>query len=400
MSKLEYNSAGELELDGVRLSSFTKDGDEPAYVYSRKGLVDRLFLFQSHIAKVLTQRFSLHYAMKANPHPEVLKLFKGQNIGIDIVSGGELKRAMENGFSASQVIFSGVAKSRDEIQQCLKVGIRQFNIECSSELRRIGELSQASVASGKKVPVVFRINPDVDPKTHPYISTGFRENKFGMDRVQLEEAFAILKQFPHLQLVGVSSHIGSQLMEFSAVREALQIQRRIFEEWKSQGHSLHSFDVGGGLGIDYALDASSDTQWLEAYCQVLKEELAGLEAQIQFEPGRFLVARSGVLLTQVQYIKKTTEKNFLICNSGMHHLIRPALYEAEHRILPLKKTAGETMVVDVVGPVCESSDFLGKDRKFEGVKEGDWLLVADAGAYGAAMASSYNLFPAPREVFI
>jgi diaminopimelate decarboxylase len=397
VSKLEYNSNGELELDGVRLSNFAKDGDEPAYVYSRKGLQDRLFLFQSYVARALTQRFSVHYAMKANPHPELLKLFKAQNIGVDIVSGGELRRALEVGFSGNQIIFSGVAKSKDEIQQCLKAGIRQLNIECASELRRIGEVSNQI---GKKVSVVFRINPNVDPKTHPYISTGFKENKFGMDETQLALAFEILKQFPSLQLVGVSSHIGSQLMEFSAVREAIQIQRRVYESWKAQGFPMTTFDVGGGLGIDYALDASTDAQWMENYCQVLKEELAGLEAQIQLEPGRFLVARSGVLITQVQYIKKMPDKNFLICNSGMHHLIRPALYEAVHRIMPLQKKDGEEITADVVGPVCESSDFLGKDRVFKGVQEGDWLLVADAGAYGASMASSYNLFAPPREIFI
>jgi diaminopimelate decarboxylase len=397
VSKLEYNSAGDLELDGVRLSSLVKDGDEPAYIYSRKGLLERLFLFQSQIAKVLTQRFSLHYAMKANSHPEVLKLLKGQNIGVDIVSGGELRRALECGFPANQIIFSGVAKTKDEIQQCLKVGIRQFNIESASELRRIGELS---AALGRKIPVVFRINPNVDAKTHPYISTGFRENKFGMEESQIEKGFAILKQFPHLQLTGVSSHIGSQLMEFSAVRDAIRIQRKVFESWREMGHPVQSFDVGGGLGIDYALDASTDGQWLEAYCQVLKEELAGLEAQIQFEPGRFIVARSGVLLTQVQYIKETPDRNFLICNSGMNHMIRPALYEAEHRILSLRRGDGPVMVADVVGPVCESSDFLGKNRKFQGVKEGDWLVLADAGAYGASMASTYNLFALPREILI
>ncbi|MGZ5279026.1 MAG: diaminopimelate decarboxylase [Pseudobdellovibrionaceae bacterium] len=395
MSKLEYNSSGELELDGVRLSSLTKEGDEPAYVYSRKGLLDRLSLFQSHLARVLTQRYSVHYAMKANPHPEILKLFKTQNIGVDIVSGGELRRALEVGFQGGQIIFSGVAKSQNEIQQCLKAGIRQFNIECASELRRIGEVS---IAAGKKVSVVFRINPDVNPKTHRYISTGFRENKFGMEQTQLAQCFEILKQFPHLQLNGVSSHIGSQLMEFGAVSEALKLQRQVFEKWKSQGFPMQTFDVGGGLGIDYTLDASSDTQWIEGYCQVLKEELAGLEAQIQLEPGRFLVARSGALLTQVQYLKKTPDKNFLICNSGMHHLIRPALYEAYHRILPLQQRAGEELMADVVGPVCESSDFLGKDRKFQGIKEGDWLLVADAGAYGASMANQYNLFSPPREI--
>jgi diaminopimelate decarboxylase len=397
VSKLEYNSAGDLELDGVRLSSLVKDGDEPAYVYSRKGLLDRLFLFQSQIAKVLTQRFSLHYAMKANSHPEVLKLFKAQNIGVDIVSGGELRRALECGFPANQIIFSGVAKTKDEIQQCLKAGIRQFNIESASELRRIGELS---ASFNRKIPVVFRINPNVDAKTHPYISTGFRENKFGMDETQIQKGFDILKQFPHLQLSGVSSHIGSQLMEFSAVRDAIRIQRKVFENWREMGHQVQSFDVGGGLGIDYALDSSTDVQWLEGYCQVLKEELAGLEAQIQFEPGRFIVARSGVLLTQIQYIKETPDRNFLICNSGMNHMIRPALYEAEHRILSLRRGEGPVMTADVVGPVCESSDFLGKNRNFQSVKEGDWLALADAGAYGASMASTYNLFALPREILI
>ena len=290
-----------------------------------------------------------------------------------------------------------MAKTRDEIQQCLKAGIRQFNIESSSELRRIGEIS---ASFGRKVPVVFRINPDVDAKTHPYISTGFKENKFGMEQTQIAKCFEILKEFPHLQLSGVSSHIGSQLMEFSAVREALQMQRKVFESWRDMGFPVQAFDVGGGVGIDYALDASTDVQWIESYCQVLKEELAGLEAQIQFEPGRFLVARSGALLTQVQYIKQTPDRNFLICNAGMNHLIRPALYEAEHRIMPLKKGSGTVMKADVVGPVCESSDFLGKDRDFQGVQEGDWLLVADAGAYGASMASTYNLFALPREILV
>jgi diaminopimelate decarboxylase len=397
VSKLEYNPGGELELDGVRLSSWAKEGEEPAYIYSRKGLHERLFLFQSQLAKHLTQRFSVHYAMKANSHLEILKIFRTQNIGVDIVSGGELKRALEAGFAGAQIIFSGVAKSKDEIQQCLKAGIRQFNIECASELQRIGELSQNL---NRKIPVAFRINPDVDPKTHPYISTGFKENKFGMEKTQQDLAFEVLRQFPHLQLIGISSHIGSQLMEFEAVREALHLQRQTFEKWKAEGFPLQYFDVGGGLGIDYAQDASTDLQWLEGYAQVLKEELQGLEAQIEFEPGRFLVARSGVLLTQVQYIKKTPDKNFFICNSGMHHLLRPALYQAEHRIFPLQQKSGEDLMADVVGPVCESSDFLAKDRRFMGVQEGDWLAVADVGAYGASMASHYNLFAPAREILV
>lgn len=397
MSKLEYNSNQELELDGVRLSSLVKDEQEGTYVYSRKGLVDRLFLFQSSIAKALTQRFSVHYAMKANSNLEILKIYKSQNIGLDIVSGGELKRALEAGFQPNQIIFSGVAKSKEEIRQCLKAQIRQFNVESPSELQRIAELS---AGTGRKVPVVLRFNPDVDAKTHPYIATGFRENKFGMEENLIRQCLEIVSSSPELHLLGLSFHIGSQLHEFGAFREALQKTKRLYEDLRQRGFSLMTLDLGGGLGIDYSGGASTDLQFLDGYCQVLREELSGFEGQIQFEPGRFLIARSGVLLTQVQYIKKTSERNFILCNSGMNHLIRPALYEAEHRILPLLKKEGETLLADIVGPVCESSDFLGRQREVTGVNEGDWLCVADSGAYGAAMSSAYNLFSFPKEILV
>lgn len=397
MSKLEYNSNQELQLDGVRLSSLVREGDEPTYVYSREGLKNRVALFRQELSQNLKQNFKIHYAMKANEHLEILKILHGENLGVDIVSGGELKRALEAGFQGEDIIFSGVAKSKAEIQQCLQTRIRQFNVESLPELRRIGEIASGR---GEKADVVLRVNPDVDAQTHPYISTGFKENKFGIEMEQIPEALQIIQSQKNLNLIGISSHIGSQMMEFSGFREALQKQRKLFLNLKAQNFSLLRFDVGGGLGMDYSKSAETDLVWLKGYTQVLKEELEGLEAQIQFEPGRFLVARSGVLLTEIQYIKKNREKNFILCNSGMHHLIRPALYEAEHRILPLKKISGEKLTADVVGPVCESSDFLGKDRQFEGLKQGDWLCVADAGAYGASMASDYNLFPRPREFLI
>lgn len=397
MSKLEYNSKQELELDGVRLLSLVKEGDEPIYVYSRKGLVDRIALFKSEIAKHLSQKFSVHFAMKANGHPEILKLMKEQGLGIDIVSGGELKRALEAGYKGQEVIFSGVAKTKNEIRFCLQAGIGQFNIESVPELQRIGEIARET---GQSPSVVLRLNPDVDPQTHPYIATGFIENKFGIETGMISQALDILKSFPELKFRGLSFHIGSQLSEFSAFREALRKMVKIYGDLRSQGWALSFFDVGGGLGIDYEGEESSDFLWLKAYAQTLKEELSGLEAQIQFEPGRFLVARSGALLTEVQYVKKTSHRNFILCNTGMHHLIRPALYEAHHRILPLKREKGEGIRADVVGPVCESSDFLGKDREFTNVQSGDWLCVADTGAYGAAMTSDYNLFSRPREILI
>ncbi len=397
MSKLEYNQNQELELDGVRLISLVKDEQEPTFVYSRKGFIDRLGYFQNTVAKSLSQRFSIHYAVKANAHPELLSLFKMQGIGADVVSGGEMKKALDCGFSPIQIIFSGAGKTKEEIRQALNTGIRQLNVESPSELKRIAEIANTL---NKKANVVLRVNPGVDAKTHPYISTGFRENKFGIDETLIPECLDIIRSNPSVQFLGISSHIGSQITELSVLGEAMVKMRKLFENLRSQGFALTNFDIGGGVGIDYQGPASSDLQTLDTYGQVIKESLAGLDAQIQMEPGRILVARSGVLLTQIQYIKKAPMKNFVICNSGMHHLIRPALYQAKHRIMPILQKQGEVVKGDVVGPICESSDFLGKDRELEGVQEGDWLCVAEAGAYGSSMKSGYNAFAPPKEIFV
>jgi diaminopimelate decarboxylase len=393
VSKLEYNEA-DLCLDGSRLANFVKDEQEPTYVYSRKGILDRLSLFQMTLARSLEQRHQLHYAVKANSHPEIIGMMKQQGLGADVVSFGELKKCLEAGVPATKVIFSGVGKTKEEIRGALHAGIKQINVESVSELRRISDLA---AGLNKKATVVLRVNPAVDAKTHPYISTGFHENKFGIDEANVGECLEVLRQSPHLHFAGLSCHIGSQLMEFSALKEALQKLRKMYEALRAQGFALNVFDVGGGVGIDYQASAEADHAVLENYGKVLRQELAGLEAHVQFEPGRFLVARSGVLLTQIQYIKKTPFKNFVIGNAGMHHLVRPALYQAKHRIFPLLRREGEALKADVVGPVCESSDFLGKDREFVGLREGDWLAIAEAGAYGYSMVSLYNSFPLPRE---
>jgi diaminopimelate decarboxylase len=410
MSGLKYNNQQELEFHGVPLHSLVSAEGPPTYVYSRESLRKRLDLFKARLQEALAPRpFFIHYAVKANSHPELLTLFKQQGIGVDIVSGGELERSQGAGFAGAQIIFSGVAKTKDEIRRCLAASIGQFNVESLPELQRIAELARASRQIAR---VVLRINPDVDPETHPYISTGMRENKFGIETAMIPECLQFLSQHPELEFIGLSSHVGSQMREFSAFREALRKQRELYEQLIGQGYPLSVFDIGGGLGIEYGHsdqvvpdsqawdDLLQDEGDLTAYCQVLKEELRGMSARIQLEPGRFLVARAGVLLTEIQYIKKTTERHFILCNSGMHHLIRPALYEAYHRILPLRSCQGEVVLADVVGPVCESSDFLGKQRKFQGLEPGDWLCVADVGAYGAAMSSDYNLFSRPREIFI
>lgn len=396
MSKLEYNQA-DLQFDGSRLQSLVKDEQEPTYVYSRKGMMDRLGLYQATLARNLEQRHQLHYAVKANSHPEILKMMNQLGLGADVVSFGEMKKCLDAGFSAQKVIFSGVAKTKEEIRGALNAGIKQINVESVSELKRISELA---AGLHKKATVVLRVNPAVDPKTHPYISTGLHENKFGIDEANVGECLDVIRQSKNLNLVGLSCHIGSQLMEFSALREAIQKLRKLYDSLRGQGFALNVFDVGGGVGINYQTSSDTDHLVLENYGQVLKEELSGLEGLIQFEPGRFLVARSGVLLTQVQYIKKTPFKNFVICNAGMNHLIRPALYQAQHRIFPLIKRDGEILKADVVGPICESSDFLGKNREFIGLQEGDWLAIAEAGAYGYSMVSLYNSFPLPKEIII
>lgn len=301
MSKLEYNQNQELELDGVRLISLVKDEQEPTFVYSRKGFIDRLGYFQNTVAKSLSQRFSIHYAVKANAHPELLSLFKMQGIGADVVSGGEMKKALDCGFLPLQIIFSGAGKTKEEIRQALNAGIRQLNVESPSELKRIAELA---TSLGKKANVVLRVNPGVDAKTHPYISTGFRENKFGIDETLIPDCLEIIRSHPSVQFLGISSHIGSQITELSVLGEAMMKMRKLFENLRSQGFALTNFDIGGGVGIDYQSSASSDLQTLDTYGKVIKESLVGLDAQIQMEPGRILVARSGVLLTQIQYIKK------------------------------------------------------------------------------------------------
>ncbi len=386
---LQYNLDNELCLYGQSLKN---RGSSPAYVYSKAGLNERVLAFLSQL-KALTQTVGVHYAMKANSHPELLKILKAQALGVDVVSGGELKIALENGFSPEKIIFSGVGKTKAEIEFALKTKIKQLNVESLPELERIGSL-------GIQAAVVFRLNPNVDAKTHPYISTGFKENKFGIDESQIPEFLACLKKYPTLELKGISSHIGSQIADLAVISEAIKKMRKLFDSIQEAGFKLSVFDVGGGVGIDYAKDASSDLERIANYGKILSEDLKGLNAEIQMEPGRILVARSAVLLTQVQYIKKTPHKNFVICDSGMNHLMRPALYQAEHRILQAQKKNGSELLADVVGPVCESSDVMGKNRSFVGLSEGDWLAIADTGAYGASMMSDYNAFPRAEEIFI
>lgn len=395
MSKLEYNQSQELVIDGVRLKQIIGDGFKAGfYYYSLPALKQRIEIFKQQLSTLLQQKISIHFAMKANPNTHILNCMKSQGLGVDIVSGGELAHALKNGFAADKIVFSGVAKTHAEIEQAIDAGVAQFNVESPSELRRIKKISEQK---NKTAQIVLRINPNVDAKTHPYIATGIAENKFGLNESQYQECLEVLKSTKALKYRGISCHIGSQILDVSVFRQSLHFQKQVFQKAIEQGNQLDVFNIGGGLGINYAEDSETDIVRLKNYTNLLAEELKNINATIQFEPGRFLVARCGYLLTQIEYLKNTTEKNFILCNSGMNHLLRPALYGAKHRIFSVQKRPGQQKNYDVVGPVCESSDFLGKDIMLSPSEEGDWLCVCDAGAYGASMASQYNLFALPEE---
>lgn len=365
----------------------------PIYVYDLDFIAQR---FQAMATALKGVR--LFYAMKANSNPGVLQKLKNLGAGADVVSLGEIKRALECGFSPQDIVYSGVGKTKFEIEEALKLGIYQINVESLPELQRIGTLAREM---GKVAQVALRLNPDVDIKTHPYIATGLKDNKFGMELSLIPALVSCLKSFAgSLELVGVSLHLGSQMLEFSGYAEALQRLKKVYLELQLEFPTLKKFDFGGGLGILYdRVDLSLEEALLQEYAKITHDTLGDLNCELQSEPGRWLVAHAGALITQVQYIKETSAKKFVIVDAGMNHLIRPSLYEASHRIEPLIK-GSSVMVVDIVGPICESSDFFAKERSLTSVQEGDFIAILDCGAYGYSMASVYNLQELPLEVCI
>ncbi len=390
---LEFKDNG-LYLGGVSLSSLAKKQGTPCYVYDIDGMVARL----KELKDAFQGKAEIHYAAKANSNIEILKAFKKEKIGVDVVSWGEAQGAVEAGFSHKDIIFSGVAKSEEELLRAIKYQIKQINVESPQELERIGQIAKKLK---KKVSVAFRMNPNVSPSTHPYITTGFRENKFGMDTSFLPELRGLLTKYKkYIVLKGLTIHIGSQLLELNSLKDAIQKTIPIYLDFKNSGYPLETFDIGGGVGIPYD---GKDSVELKSYGKMVLDLLRPLGCRILTEPGRVLVAEFGVLLTEIQYIKKSPYKTFAIVNSGMNHLIRPSLYEAVHRIFPVNNQQGSeenSELYDIVGPICESSDFLGKDRYLPKLKQGDILAILDAGAYGYSMASFYNHHKLPKEVVI
>ena len=381
---------GVLHAESVPLTAVAERFGTPCYVYSRAALTNALLEFQQELSGLDAL---VCYAMKANSNLAVLNVFARLGAGFDIVSGGELQRALAAGGDPQKIVFSGVGKRADEIRQALDAGILCFNVESAAELERLNEVAGSH---GRKAPISLRVNPDVDAKTHPYISTGLKENKFG---VAFEEALALYRraaELPHLTINGIDCHIGSQLLDAAPFAEALDKLLQLVDRLQSEGIQLHHTDLGGGLGIRYRDETPPSIQ---DYLAPLLGELKNRRLKILFEPGRRLVGNAGILLTRVEYLKPGEAKNFAIVDAAMNDLARPALYDAWHDIQPVSPRTGSPRAWDIVGPVCESSDFLGRERPLD-LQAGDVLAVMSAGAYGMTMSSNYNTRPRAAEVMI
>ena len=386
---------GVLHVESVALPAIATQFGTPAYVYSRAALEAALREFHDVLGGHPTGQGALVcYAVKANSNLAILNVFARLGAGFDIVSGGELQRVLAAGADPKKVVFSGVGKTADEMKLALDVGIFCFNVESASELERLNEVAGQC---GKKAPISLRVNPNVDPKTHPYISTGLKGAKFG---VAYDSALALYRRaaaLPHIDVAGIDCHIGSQLLDPSPFVEALDRILVLVDQLTAEGIHIHHLDLGGGLGIQYNAEQVQPT--VAAYLTPLLDKLSGRGLQVVLEPGRRLVGNAGLLLTRIEYLKQGEAKNFAIIDAAMNDLMRPALYEAWHDILPVVPRPDSATEYDVVGPVCETGDFLGQDRPLT-VEAGDLLAVMSAGAYGMAMASNYNTRPRAVEVMV
>jgi diaminopimelate decarboxylase len=380
----------ELCVESVPLSRVAEEFGTPCYVYSHGALSAAYRSFEQAFAG---RDHLICYAAKANSSLAILNLFARLGAGFDIVSGGELARVLAAGGDAHKVVFSGVGKTAEEMRAALEAGILCFNVESESELER---LNRVAGEMGKRAPVSMRVNPDVDPKTHPYISTGLKGNKFGIAYTDAIRLYRKARDLPHLEVVGIDCHIGSQITEVSPFADALDKVLLLIDALEKEGIAIHHLDLGGGLGICYSDETPPP---VADYAEVLLEKLAGRKFKILVEPGRALVGNAGLLLTKVEYLKHGETKNFAIVDAAMNDLMRPALYDAYHAILPVKENTGVAQRYEIVGPVCESGDFLGHERHLH-LAEGDLLAVMSAGAYGMSMSSNYNTRPRAAEIIV
>jgi diaminopimelate decarboxylase len=383
----------DLYLEGVKLADLAHTHGTPLFVYSKAAMLSALAAYQRGFAG---RNARICYAMKANSSLAVLQVFAQAGCGFDIVSGGELDRVIAAGGDVSKVIFSGVGKTRAEMRKALEVGIACFNVESEAELE---VLSEVGVSMGKRAPISIRVNPNVDAKTHPYISTGLKGNKFGVAHERALETYQRAARLPGLQVTGIDCHIGSQITESTPYLDAMDRVLDLVEAIEAAGISIHHIDFGGGLGINYNGDTppAADELWAQL---LAKLDARGYgQRQLMIEPGRSLIGNAGVCLTEVLYLKPGEQKNFCIVDAAMNDLPRPAMYEAFHQIVPLSVRAGEAVTYDVVGPVCESGDWLGRDRKLT-LQSGDLLAVLSTGAYCVAMSSNHNTRGRAAEILV
>ncbi|UMZ11876.1 diaminopimelate decarboxylase [Pseudomonas sp. MPFS] len=381
---------GELFAEGVALSAIADRFGTPTYVYSRAHIEAQYLAYAEALAGM---PHLVCFAVKANSNLGVLNVLARLGAGFDIVSRGELERVLAAGGQADKIVFSGVGKTRDDMRRALEVGVHCFNVESAEELERLQEVA---AQMGVRAPVSLRVNPDVDAGTHPYISTGLKENKFGIAIAAAEDVYVRAAQLPNLEIVGVDCHIGSQLTSLAPFIDALERLLDLVDRLAECGIYLRHIDLGGGLGVRYR---DEEPPLAADYIKAVRERLAGRDLALVFEPGRFIVANAGVLLTRVEYLKHTEHKDFAIVDGAMNDLIRPALYQAWMNVSAVRPRDTEPRTYDIVGPICETGDFLAKERALA-LAEGDLLAVHSAGAYGFVMSSNYNTRGRAAEVLV
>jgi diaminopimelate decarboxylase len=385
-----------LRCEQVPLPELAERFGTPLYLYSSAMIRERVRAFQNAFRGV---EHYICYSVKANSNLSILRLLGKLGCGFDVVSGGELERVLRvDRRAAKRVVFSGVGKTAVEIEAALKAGIRLFNLESASELEAV---AKCAVKRKRTAKIAFRVNPDVPAVTHPYISTGLHKHKFGVPLSEARELYARAAKERYLQVAGVSVHIGSQITDFAPFSVAMERVAELVRQLRSDGHTIEYVDAGGGMGIDYRDSGGGDVDTtVGEYARAVTGPLRGLGVTLLLEPGRSIVGAAGILLTRVLYRKTNGNKKFLIVDAAMNDLIRPSLYQAEHQIVPVVGGAGDSEVVDIVGPVCESGDFFARGREVAVVGEGELLAILDAGAYGMALASNYNTRPRSAEVLV
>ena len=381
---------GKFSIENVLVENITKKFSTPSYVYSKKIILDNYLNFKKQFEDM---NHLICFAVKSNSNIAILNLLVNNGAGFDIVSGGELQRVIAAKGDPKKVVFSGVGKSQEDIELAIKHDILTFNVESEAELYRIQNTAKKL---NKKASISIRVNPDVDPKTHPYISTGLKDNKFGVDEKNAISMYKIANQLDSIEIKGIDCHIGSQITELQPFEDSIKKLRALIDYLKSIDILIEHIDIGGGIGIQYSEETPPT---FADYGKTVKNILKERDLKIIFEPGRALIGKAGILLTEVEYIKNSSEKNFLIVNAAMNDLMRPSLYEAFHEIINLSPSDSEKKNYDIVGPVCETGDFLGKGRLIS-AEENNILAVLDVGAYGMSMSSNYNSRPKAAEILV